>query len=99
MSDYGVCRTLKHPDFAQDPDSTLDYPFEWGPELEGDTIESSEFLLPDGMTLVNSTINGSLAIAYVTGAQCDRIYRLTNRITTSDGRSIDKTVRILGREQ
>ena len=99
MSDYGFYQRPSHPDFEQDPDSILDYPFEWGPELEGDSIETSTFVLPDGMTLVNQTLNGSLAVAYVSGPQCGIVYRLTNRITTGDGRSIDKTVRILGREQ
>lgn len=98
--DYGIgVHEHHHPDFEQDPDTTLDYPFEWGPELEGDVLKTSEFLLPDGMTLVDSQVNGTLTLAYVSNPQCGRIYRLTNRITTGDGRSLDKTVRILGKEQ
>lgn len=87
------------PDFVQDPDATLDYPFEWAAFLEGDTIAQSSFLLPDGMTQVSASQDGSLTTVFLSGAQCGRIYRCTNRVTTGDGRVMDKTIRILGRPQ
>lgn len=87
------------PDFVQDPDATLDYPFEWAPFLEGDTIKTSVFLLPDGLTQVSADVDGSITTVFLSGAQCGRLYRCTNRVTTGDGRSEDWTIRILGRPQ
>lgn len=98
--DYGpASEDCPPPDFVQDPDSTLDYPFEWAPFLEGDTIATSVFLLPDGLTQVSTAIDGSITTVFLSGAQCGRIYRCTNRVTTGDGRIEDKTIRILGKPQ
>lgn len=86
------------PDFEQDPDTTLDYPFAWGPDLEDDTIVTSQFLLPDGMTQVSASNTDTTTVVFLSGPQCGRIYRCTNRITTAGGRTMDKTIRILGRQ-
>lgn len=99
-SDWGAaCSDAGQPDFVLDPDDTLDYPFEWAPFLEGDTIAQSVFLLPDGLSQVRTAIDGSITTVFLTGAQCGRLYRCTNRVTTGDGRVKDWTIRILGRPQ
>ena len=98
--DYGVKPlTCAPPDFEQDPDDTLDYPFDWAPKLAGDTIATSTFLLPDGGTQVSASNTATDAVIFLTGVPCDRIIRLTNRVTTAGGRSMDWTIRIYGRPQ
>lgn len=97
--DYGMSHPERYPDFEQDPDSTVDYPFAWAPDLEGDTIVTSLFLLPDGMTQVSASQTATTTVVFLSNAIPRRICRCTNRITTVGGRSMDKTIRILGRQQ
>lgn len=100
MSDYGntdsSCGT---PDFEIDPDATEDFGFNLAPHLDGDTISTVEFMLPDGLTEVSSSNTTTTASIFVSGAQCGRIYRITCRYTTAGGRTRDKTIRVIGREQ
>lgn len=101
-SDYGMHREIhedRYPDFEQDPDTTLDYPFGWAPDLEGDTIATSIFLLPDGMTQVSASQTDTTTVVFLSGPIRGRLHRCTNRITTVGGRTFDKTIRILGRQQ
>jgi hypothetical protein len=100
MSDYDGCTLSGYqPDFTKDPDSTVDFPFNWKPELNGDTIFSSEFLLPDGMTLVSQSNDATTATPFVSGGSLGLIYRLTNRIVTVGGRTYDKTAYVLIAQQ
>jgi hypothetical protein len=96
MSDYGACDGYAfQPDFEKDPDETLDFPFNWKPELYGDTIFTSEFLLPDGLTLVSESNTTDTATPFVSGGEAGRVYRITNRIVTIGGRIRDRTIHVL----
>lgn len=98
--DYGsVDTTCKPPDFEIDPDSTDDFEFNLAPELDGDTISSVDFLLPDGLTEVSSSNTTTTATIFVSGAQCGLVYRITCRYVTAGGRTRDKTIRVIGRSQ
>lgn len=98
MSDYGLGCTYGTPDFTKDPDSTEDYPFFWAPELDGDTISTSTFLLPDGLTEVSTSNTTTTTTIFLSGGDSGRTYRVTNRVTTAGGRTWDKTIRILVNE-
>jgi len=94
--DYGSCSALRiQPDFTKDPDETLDFPFNWKPELNGDTIFTSSFILPDGLTEVSSSNTTNTATIFVSGGTSGLIYRITNRITTIGGRTRDRTIHLL----
>jgi hypothetical protein len=58
-----------------------------------------DFLLPDGLTEVSSSNTTTTATIFVSGAECGRTYRITCRYTTAGGRTRDKTIRVIGREQ
>lgn len=99
MSDYGECDSSgRQPDFTKDPDSTIDFPFNWKAELNGDTIATSTFLLPDGLTEVSSSRTTTTTSIFVSGGSADLIYRITNRVVTDGGRTYDKTINVLVRE-
>lgn len=99
MSDYGEGSVSSYqPDFSKDPDSVVDFPFNWKPELGTDTISSSTFLLPDGMTLVSESNTTNTATPFVSGGSVGLIYRIVNRIDTVGGRTYDKTIYVLIRE-
>lgn len=98
--DYGdVVSTDCSPDFVKDPDSTEDYAFNWVMDLDGDTISSSTFELPDGLTEVSTANDDTKTQIFVSGGTECITYRITNRIVTAGGRTFDKTIRIYVRER
>lgn len=100
MSDYGdQCASDCGPDFEKDPDSTEDFAFNWVMDLDGDTISSSTFSLPDGLTEVSSAHDDTETQIFVSGGTACTTYRITNRIVTVGGRTFDKTIRIRVRER
>ncbi len=99
MSDYGEYESSGYqPDFSKDPNSTVDFPFNWKAELNGDTIFTSTFLLPDGLTQVSTSNTTTTATIFVSGGSEGNTYRITNRIVTIGGRTYDKTAYVVVRE-
>jgi hypothetical protein len=100
VSDYEEAQSTCPADYEKDPDSTILIPFHWAKELDGDTIATSDFILPDGMTEGTNGGTGSTRTVKVSGGDCGGLYRVTNRITTTTGGlTLDKTVRVLVRER
>lgn len=97
--DYGYSQSNCPVDFTKDPDATLDIPFHWAKELDGDTIDTSTVILPDGLTSVSDTDNGSTRTIRISGGNSCSSYRVTNRIVTGDSRTFDKTYRVAVKER
>lgn len=87
-------------DYEKDPDDTIDYVFNFAPELGEDTLGTVELLTPDGGLTVNSmSFDEHTVTVWLTGGSRGLVYRLTLRYTSAAGRRRDKTIRILIREQ
>jgi hypothetical protein len=98
--DYGESSgACPPPDFEIDPDAEEDFEFNLATDLDGDTIATVAWVLPDGLTEESSSNTDTTATIFVSGAQCGRTYRITCRYTTAGGRSRDKTIRVIGRSQ
>lgn len=95
MSDYGLTTSFGQPDFVKDPNSVEDFEFNWVAELNGDTISTSSFILPDGMTQVSASNTTTTATVFVSGGTNGQLYRITNRVVTAGGRTYDRTYRVL----
>lgn len=99
MSDYGICPVHRYADRVKDPDATVLLSFGWAADLDGDTIVTSTFLLPDGLTAGTESNDDTSANVLLSGGIEGCKYRVTNRITTAAGLTLDKTHRVLVREQ
>ena len=82
---------LKH------PDATLDYAVDWGTEyLAGEALVTSDWSVepvePGGVTIVSSTFDLLVAGVVLGGGVTGRIYRLTNHVTTTDGRDDSRSI-------
>ena len=100
MTDYGITvERLSAPTDRKDPDATERFTFNFAAELDGETISTSDFVLPDGLTEGSSSDTDSSASVLVSGGSEGLVYRLTCRITTSGGRTLDQTKWILISEQ
>jgi len=79
-------------DHKKDPDATLDWIFDWNSWLGPfETITNSEFVVDAGITVESSTFTNKTATVWLSGGTEGQVYRVTNRITSSDGRIDDRS--------
>lgn len=88
------------PSRYKDPDSTLDYTFDWGEKwLEtGDTIATSAWVVPAGLTSTLETNTLTTATIWLAGGALYERYTVTNQITTVNGRIAERSIYIRIRE-
>lgn len=82
---------LKH------PDATLDYAVDWGTDyLSGEALATSNWSVepaePGGVSLAGSAFDLLVATVTVSGGTTGSIYRLTNHVTTTDGRDDSRSI-------
>lgn len=79
----------------KDPNSVMDYGCDWssGDWLEdGETISNSVWLIPDGLTGSNEINTGTMTGVTLSGGVEFDDYTITNRVTTSMGRTDDRSM-------
>jgi hypothetical protein len=79
---------------AKDPDAVLDYTIDWTAWLAdsgADTIASSSWTVPAGLTQNNATRSAAKTTIWLSGGTLGATYRITNRIVTSGGRTAERS--------
>ena len=77
--------------FTKDPDAVLDYAVDWTLWLAGDEIATSDWTVPVGLTKVTDTKTAVKTTVWLSGGQAGQSYTVTNRITTTGGRTEDRS--------
>ena len=89
--------------YTKDPDAVLDYQTDWSDWLTADeTITTSVWLIalldgytePDGSTTLtedSTTSTGTTATIWLSAGAVGASYAVTSRVTTSQGRTDDRT--------
>lgn len=85
--------------FLKDPDASLDWTVDWAAGyLDGQTITNSRWsALPDengGVVIAATMIQPTRTAATLTGGVPGHVYRVSNRVTLSDGRIDERTLTI-----
>ncbi len=80
--------------FTKDPNAVLDYIVDWTAYLGDDTITTSTWIVPAGITKNSDTSTTKTAKVWLEGGTAGERYAVTNRITTAGGRTDDRTIRI-----
>ena len=79
----------------KDPDSVLDYGFDWSDWLvTGETISTSGWEVPTGITNDSDTNTTTTTTIWLSGGTASTNYRLVNEITTSAGRTEQRSIDI-----
>ncbi len=83
--------------FLKDPAARVDYAIDWSAGyLNGQTIAGSTWDIapatPDGINISISRFEPGRSIALLEGGQRGEVYRITNRVILSDGRSDERTL-------
>lgn len=81
--------------FIKDPHATLDYGFDWSQWLEeGDIISSYTITPGSGITLVSDSKTSGSVIVWLSGGTVGRRYDVACKITTSNNRIDERTIKI-----
>lgn len=81
--------------FLKDPGAVIDYAVDWSAGyLAGQAITASEWsVVPesaDGITIAGAVSEAGRTVATLAGGAPGTLYRITNRVTFSDGRSDER---------
>lgn len=80
----------------KDPNATEDFQLDWSPVLSptSDTIATSAWTVPTGLTLVSSTTTTTSATARLAGGTLGQIYTVANVVTLASGQVKAENLRI-----
>jgi hypothetical protein len=83
-------------EITKDPDAFLDYSVDWGTWLvEGDSIGSAVWTVPDGLTQEAATVDGTRTIVWLSGGTDGQTYTVTCHVVmTPSGREDDRSLTI-----
>lgn len=85
--------------FDKDPDETLDFTIDWAAWLDDDTISSSVWSVPSGLTEGSSSYGNTTTTLWASGGTDGTDYRCTNTIVTAAGRTVQRTIMIRVKER
>lgn len=82
---------------AKDPDERLDYTIDWTDwfgaiDGAGDSISTSEWTVPSGLTKHTDDIDGLKTTVWLSGGTANESYSVLNHIVTAAGRIAERTV-------
>lgn len=82
-------------DYQKDPSAVLDYHWDWTDWLaSGEAIASSVITPSAGIVLDSSGFSPTSATAWISGGVVGSTYSVANLITTSQGRTDERTITI-----
>lgn len=85
--------------YLKDPSARLDYQIDWSAWLDTDTIATSEWTVPTGLTKYSDSFTANSAIVWIEGGTAGEEYPVTNQITTTGGRIDQRSIKIVVRER
>ena len=78
--------------FIKDPDAVLDYSIEWSKWLAGDQVRTSTWTVSDtAIEASNDSNTATRTTVWLSGGVAGQSYTVTNRITTSGGRTDERS--------
>jgi len=85
--------------FTKDPSARLDYEIDWSDWLNGDTIATSTWLVPPGVTNINESHTAITATIRLSGGTHGIDYECLNHIITSSGQEDERSIIVQVRQQ
>jgi len=86
--------------FIKDPDSVLDYSFDWNEWLEsGESISSHVVTVDVGITKDSSDNSSTAVTVWLSGGTAGTSYNIACEIVTSAGRTTERSITIRCRER
>lgn len=79
---------------VKDPSEVKDYGWDWSDRLGADVIDTSTWAVDGGLTITDQSFSGSTAIVWLSGGTLNTIATATNTITTTGGRTHERTLKV-----
>ncbi len=79
--------------FSKDPQATLDYVWDWSAWLGDDTIATHAVVAATGLTVASTSTSAGKVTAWISGGTDRQEYAVTCTITTTGGRTDERTSR------
>ena len=89
--------------FRKDPAAVLDYAFDWGTTADGhdrpwlnedETITAHTVTVDPGLTKGATSVDGGRVTVWLSGGTTGTNYKVTCAVTTNQGRTDERTIRI-----
>lgn len=84
---------------SKDPNALLDYVADWSEWLDTDTIATSTWTVPAGLTNEGEQNTTTTATVWLSGGTAGTSYTVTNRISTAGGRTDDRSITVKVKER
>lgn len=84
--------------FVKDPQAKLDYKIDWSDWLDADTISTSTWTVPTGITGSNMSKTATTTTIWLAGGTAGTTYSVTNHIITAVSREDERTIKIKVKE-
>jgi len=84
---------------TKDPQSTLDYSWDWAPWLGTDTIATALVTTPAGLTELSEATTTTKVTVWLSGGTVGQSYTVTCKITTVAGRIDERSLLIRVRDK
>lgn len=81
----------------KDPDEVLDYQVDWATALGTDTIATSTFVVPAGITKDSETSDTTTATVWLSAGTDGTRYDIKNTIATAGGRTFERNISVFVR--
>ncbi len=82
--------------YLKDPQSRVDYAIDWTPYLDGQTVAASIWAVspdePGGIAVDEASFTPGRTAARLSGGIVGHSYRISNRVTLSDGSSDERSL-------
>lgn len=81
--------------FVRSPESVLDFTINWAPWLPAeDTIDTSNWTVgtPSGVTITSTSQSANTTTVWISGGTAGVTYHVVNTITTTGGRTDERTL-------
>lgn len=86
--------------FIKDPNASLQYGVSWASWLAaGEQITTSTWIVPAGITGGTQSNTTTAATIRLSGGTAGQSYAITNRISTNQGNTDDRTITIVVRDR
>jgi hypothetical protein len=85
--------------FLKDPQALLDFSVDWTSWLGSDTIATSTWTVPTGLTKVSDSKTTEIATVWLSGGTVGQEYTVTNHIKTAAGREDERSIIIQVQER
>ncbi|HMN12571.1 MAG TPA: hypothetical protein PKD55_09635 [Bellilinea sp.] len=86
--------------FTKDPQAVLDYVFNWSGWLEqAETIATHTITVPTGLTVDSHTEAAGIITVWLSGGTPLQDYAVACKVTTSLGRTDERTATVMVRER